>query len=119
MRALAIEEVSMVAAALFNAVDIHACRGRSKQCDVQETTYKRPHHHFGRIPILLLLGDFLQLKPTGSIGLLTGVNERLGDGSYRFKEPPTVEIQHAIKVCSEIPYVFELKGTKRFEPGVL
>ncbi|CAK0887182.1 unnamed protein product [Prorocentrum cordatum] len=117
VRVLVIEEVSMVAAALYNALDLRACHGRSDTHDVQESTYKRPHHHFGRVPIVLHLGDFLQLKPTGSIGLLTDVNELLDDGSYKYAEPPTVEIQHAIRVFSQIPCVFELKGTKRFEPG--
>ena len=94
VRVLVIEEVSMVAAALYNALDLRACHGRSDTHDVQESTYKRPHHHFGRVPIVLHLGDFLQLKPTGSIGLLTDVNERLDDGkgSYKYAEPPTVEI---------------------------
>ena len=117
VRVLTIEEVSMVAAALYNALDYRACHGRSDTHDVQESTYKRPNHHFGRVPIVLHLGDFLQLRPTGSIGLLTDVNELEEDGSYKYAEPPTVEIQHAIKVFSQIPCVFELKGTKRFEPG--
>eukprot|EP00959_Pyramimonas_sp_CCMP1952_P169996 3551548-Pyramimonas_sp.AAC.1 len=60
----------MVAAALYNALDLRACRGRTDTRDVQESTYQRPHHHFGRAPIALHLGDFLQLKPAGSIGLL-------------------------------------------------
>ncbi len=107
----------MVAASLYNALDIRACHGRSDTHDVTESTYKRPHHQFGRVHIVLHLGDFLQLKPTGSIGLLTDVNELLDDGSYKYAEPPTVDIQHAIKVFSKIPNVFELKGTKRFEPG--
>ena len=117
VRALAIEEVSMVAAALHIAFDIRACNGRSETHDVHESTCKRAHHHFGRVPIVLHLGDFLQLKPTGSVGLLTDANELLGYGSHKCKEPPTVEIPHAIKLFSQIPYVFELKGTKRFEPG--
>ncbi len=108
----------MVAAALYNALDLRACHGRSDTHDVQESNYQRPHHHFGRVPIVLHLGDFLQLKPTGSIGLLTDVNERLDDDeSHRYADPPTVEIQHAIKVFSQIPCAFELKGTRRFELG--
>eukprot|EP00959_Pyramimonas_sp_CCMP1952_P359020 7517682-Pyramimonas_sp.AAC.1 len=70
----------MVAAALYNALDLRACHGRSDAHDVQESTCKRPHRHFGRFPIVLHLGDFLELKPTGSIGLLTDVSERLDDG---------------------------------------
>eukprot|EP00959_Pyramimonas_sp_CCMP1952_P267380 5590706-Pyramimonas_sp.AAC.1 len=70
----------MAAAALYNAPDLRACHGRSDTHDVQESTYKRPHHHFGRAPIVLHLGDFLQLKPTGSIGLSARPD---GDGGIR------------------------------------
>ena len=33
------------------------------------------------------------------------------------EEPPSLEVQHAIRVFSSIPHVFELRGTKRFEIG--
>ena len=118
VRALVIEEVSMVAAGLYNALDVRACHGRSSTHDVTEANYTLPHHHFGRVPIVLHLGDFLQLKPTGSMGLVTDVNERLDDGTtYKYQDPPTLEIQHGIRLFSRIPNVFELKGTKRFKPG--
>jgi len=62
-----------------------------------------------------LQGDFLQLSPTANIGLIQDVNEKRDDGSYKFAEPPTLEIQHAIRVFRSIPHVFELRGTKRFK----
>eukprot|EP00959_Pyramimonas_sp_CCMP1952_P044951 939101-Pyramimonas_sp.AAC.1 len=79
VRVLVIEAVGMVAAAMYNALGSRARHGRSDTHDVQESTYKRPHHHFGRVPIVLHLGDVLQPKPTGSIGFLTDVNERQDD----------------------------------------
>ena len=69
----------MVAVALGNALDIRACHGRSETHDVHESTYKRAHHHFGRVPIVLHLGDFLQLKPTGIIARLTDVIDTTQD----------------------------------------
>ena len=39
------------------------------------------------------------------------------DGSYKYAEPPTLEIQNAIRVFRSVPHVFELRGTKRFKPG--
>ena len=33
------------------------------------------------------------------------------------QEPPSPEVQHALRVFKSIPWVFELRGTKRFETG--
>ena len=56
VRALIIEEVSMVAAELYNMLDFRSMCGRSLDFDVYEATYKLFHHHFGRIPIVIHLG---------------------------------------------------------------
>lgn len=117
VRVLILEEVSMVAASWYNMLDVRSMHGRSKTFDVSETTYKKPHHHFGRVPIVIHLGDFLQLSPTANISLVEDVNAKRDDGSYKYHEPPSVEIQHAIKVFGNIPHVFELLSTKRFKPG--
>jgi hypothetical protein len=117
VRVLIIEEVSMVAAASYNMLDFRSMCGRSRSHEVSETTYKRPHHHFGRTAIVIHLGDFLQLSPTANIGLIQDVNAKNADGSYKYREPPTLEIQHALQLFGAIPHVFELRGTKRFKPG--
>ena len=82
-----IEEISLVAAAGYNMLDFRSMHGRSRSHDVCESTYKRAHHHFGRLPIVIHLGDFLQLSPTANIGLIADVNEKNADGSYVFDEP--------------------------------
>ena len=107
----------MLAAAVYNMMDFRAMHGRSRAFDVYETTYRHEHHAFGRVPIVIHLGDFLQLSPTASLGLIADVNEKNEDGSYKYPEPPTLEVQHAIQVFARISLVFELKGTKRFEAG--
>ena len=117
VRVLIIEEVSMVAAAAYNMLDFRAMQGRSRTFDVSEASYKNPHHQFGRVPIVIHLGDFLQLSPTANIGLIQDVNAKNDDGSYKYAEPPTLEIQNAIRVFRSVPHVFELRGTKRFKPG--
>lgn len=117
VRVLIIEEVSMVAAAWYNMLDVRSMHGRSKLHDVTEATYKRPFHHFGRVPIVIHLGDFLQLSPTANISLVENVNAKRDDGSYRYAEPPSLEVQHAIRVFAGIPHVFELLTTKRFKEG--
>ena len=45
------------------------------------------------------------------------MNAKNEDGSYKHPEPPSVEVQHAIKVFGSIQHVFELRGTKRFKAG--
>ena len=57
------------------------------------------------------------LSPTASIGLIQDVNATNDDGSYKYAEPPTLEIQNAIRVFKNVPHVFELRGTKRFKVG--
>jgi hypothetical protein len=117
VRVLVIEEVSMVAASWYNMLGFRSMLGRSRTYGVTEGTYRRPNHHFGRIPIVIHLGDFLQLSPTANIGLVEDLNAKQPDGSYKYKEPPSLEIQNAIKLFKSIPHVFEFRGTKRFHPG--
>ena len=107
----------MVSAAAYKMLDVRAMHGRSQTHDVTEASYKKPGHHFGRVPIVIHLGDFLQLSPTANIGLIEDVNAKNEDGTYKYPEPPSLEIQNAIRVFGAIPHIFELRGTKRFKPG--
>ena len=116
-RVLIIEEVSMVSAANYNMLDFRAMYARTKTHAVTESNYSRPGCSFGRCPIVIHLGDFLQLSPTAALSLVTDVNAKDGDGAYIFDEPPDLEIQNAIRVFGRIPCVIELQGTKRFVPG--
>ena len=86
VRVLVIEEVSVIGAAVYNMMDLRAAHGRSSAHDVSEHTYHRENHHFGRVPIVIHLGDFLQLAPTAQISLIADPNEKLADGSYKLKD---------------------------------
>ncbi len=85
----------MVAAAWYNMLDVRSMHGRSKLHEVSEVSYKQPHHHFGRVPIVIRLGEVLQLSPTANISLVEDVNGRNQDGSYKYRDPPSLEVQHA------------------------
>ena len=85
-RVLVIEETGMVPTSVYNVLNIRATHGRNNTHDVCETTYNRENHNFGRVPIVIHLGDFLQVAPTASLGLTADVNEVLPDGRYKFKE---------------------------------
>ena len=114
---LIIEEVSMVSAASYNMVDFRAMYGRTKTHEVNEGNYSKEGCRFGRVPILIHLGDFLQLPPTAQLSLVTDTMAKNEDGSYVIPVPPSLEIQNAIKVFDRVKCVIELRGTKRFVPG--
>ena len=121
-RVLIIEEASMVGAAICNMLSYRAAWGRSRTHDVPPSTYwnlEDGHYAraFGRVPIVVFLGDFLQLPPTAMISLIEDVNAKDADGAYKYHELPSVEVQHACKLFQRIPHVFELRGTKRFVAG--
>ena len=106
----------MVSAALYNMLDWRSMLGRKLEHDVLESTYSHVGCAFGRIPIVIHLGDFLQLKPTGQLSLVDNLDAKKPDGSWKYPEVST-EIQHAQEVFCNVPDVFELKGTMRFVKG--
>ena len=65
---LVIEEVSMISPALYNMLLYRFYHGRKKRWQVtQERHYVQRKWAFGRMPLKLHLGDFLQLRPTAAI----------------------------------------------------
>ena len=113
---LVIEEISMVAAALYNMLDFRAMYGRSKTHCFHKQNYAKRGNAFGRIPIVIHLGDFMQLKPTANISLIEDLNARDENDEYVHQDVD-VEIQHACRLFRSIPDVFELEGTTRFVAG--
>ena len=83
---LVIEEISMVSAAAYNMLDFRAMWGRSRDHGVYEHTYKFTGNAFGRVPIVIHLGDFLQLRPTNQISLLDDFYALNEDGFVQVRE---------------------------------
>ena len=106
----------MVSAPMYNMLDFRSMYGRSKTHEVHEHNYAQRGNAFGKIPIVIHLGDFLQLKPTANTSLIDDLNAKDDDGEY-IHEDVTVEVQHACRLFTSIPFVIELRGTKRFVPG--
>ena len=79
---LVIEEISMVSAPMYNMLDFRSMYGRSKTHEVHEHNYAQRGNAFGRIPIVIHLGDFLQLKPTANISLIDDLNAKDDNGEY-------------------------------------
>ena len=88
VRVLVVEKVSMIGAAVYNMMDYRSAPGRSSAHDVSESTYYRENHHFGRIPIVIHLGDFMQLAPRAQISLIADPHEKLAYGKYKFQDGP-------------------------------
>ena len=116
IRVLVIEEISMVSAFLYNMLNFRSMLGRRSMFGVDVNTYTKTGCAFGRVPIILHLGDFFQLRPTAQVSLLDDLNEQDEGGKFKHVEVPA-EVQHAQKLFASIPDVFELRGTMRFKPG--
>ena len=109
-RCLILEEISMVAPPLYNMLLYRSFHGRREHWQVQESEYDKVHAAFGRMPIIIQLGDFLQLKPTASsVSLIT--DPRVFED--RDQDYP-VEFQQAMKLFCRTPLCFELQASNRF-----
>ena len=114
LRLLVIEEVSMVSPNLFNMLLYRGFHARRQQCDLEEAQYQTPACAFGRVPIVIYLGDFLQLKPTGSGRSLLSDLQALGGAAGAMGGPP-VEHQSAMGFFCATALCFELQATNRFK----
>ena len=110
IRALIIEEVSMISPALYNMLLYRFYHGRKNRWQVtQERHYVQRKCAFGRMPLKLHLGDFLQLRPTAAMSLLTDMNAL----SNQDKDVPA-EFQDAQKLFLATEHCYELTFTNRF-----
>ena len=114
LRLLVVEEVSMVSPNLFNMLLYRAFHARRNQCNLEEAKYQTPSCAFGRVPIVIYLGDFLQLKPTGSGRSLLSDLQHLRTADSKNDGPP-VEHQTAMKFFCDTTLCFELQATNRFK----
>jgi hypothetical protein len=63
----------MISPPLYNMLLFRAFHGRRHLWEVKEDEYDKLNGAFGRMPIVIHLGDFLQLKPTGTnLSLISG-----------------------------------------------
>ena len=60
LKLFVVEEVSMVSPNLHNMPLYRVSHARKEQCYLSEAKYQTPACAFGRVPIVLDLGDFLQ-----------------------------------------------------------
>ena len=111
VRCLIVEEVSMVSPALFNMVAYRSFLGRADRCGAEEQTYDQLSGAFGNMPIVIQLGDFLQLKPTAAkASLISDFKELAEAGVELFPE-----YQAVMKLFCRTPLCFELQASNRFK----
>jgi hypothetical protein len=111
LRCLILEEVSMISPQLYNMLLFRSFLGRAEQWGVEEQQYDEMSGAFGRMPIVIHLGDFLQLKPTGSGTSLIADFEELAERGFNL----AVEFQSVMKLFCRTPLCFELQATNRFK----
>jgi len=104
------EEVSMMPAEAINMEMFRAAHGRRVKFQLNMDNYARTQELFGRMPLTLFLGDFLQLKPPKQLSLVDDLVQKARDG-----KSVSVEAQAAVDAFRDIDVVIELLESRRFE----
>ena len=100
----------MVAPPMYNMLLYRNFHGRREHWQVAEAEYDKISGAFGRMPLVIHLGDFLQLKPTGSsVSLITDPLEL-----EKHHESYPAEWQQAMKLFCNTPLCFEFQSSNRF-----
>ena len=89
-----------------------AFMGRADRWEVSEAEYDQLCGAFGRMPIVIHLGDFLQLKPTGGSNLSLISDFMVLAEQGKDLKP---EFQAVMKLFCRTPLCFELQATNRFK----
>ena len=115
VRCLIVEEVSMISPGLYNMVAYRSFLGRADRWEVEERVYDQLEGAFGRMPLVIHLGDFLQLKPTGGRVSLISDFRVLADAGVEMAP----EHQAVMKLFCRTPLCFELQASNRFKDSKL
>ena len=103
----------MVSPNLYNMLLYRSFHGRRDRWEVAEHDYDKLAGAFGRMPLVIHLGDFLQLKPTGGSGL--SLLSNLRELSTKSDVQIPSEHQMGMKLFCKTPLRFELLETNRFK----
>ena len=111
VRCFIVEEVSMISPNLYNMLAFRSYMGRKAEWGAEEREYDQVGGAFGRMPIVIHLGDFLQLKPTGGKVSLISSFEELAAAGINLAP----EYQAVMKLFCNTPRCFELQASNRFK----
>ena len=101
----------MISPHLYNMLAYRAFLGRADKWEVEEQDYDQLRGAFGRMPIVIHLGDFLQLKPTATNVSLIEDFERLAESGVELAP----EFQAVMKLFCRTPLCYELQASNRFK----
>ena len=103
------DEINLVPAALENMMLYRSMRARQDE-GLDPGSYFHAGELMGHIPILLIAGDFLQIKPTNQISLADSLEELVR------KRPDKVQTEHyaAQAALMSMETMIHLKKSKRF-----
>ena len=103
------DEINLVPAALENMMLYCSTRARQDE-GLDPGSYFHAGELMGHIPILLIAGDFLQIKPTNQISLADSLEELVR------KRPDNVQTEHyaAQAALMSMETMIHLKKSKRF-----
>ena len=104
----------MISPALYNMLLYRSYHGRQERWEVPEQEYDKLSGAFGRMPIVIHLGDFLQLKPTGGAMSLIA-NLRALEALGELVDVPA-EFQAVMKLFCRTPLCFELQASRVADP---
>ncbi len=115
-RCLVLEEFSLCPAEGYNMGLWRSAWGRRDfVLDINE--YATHGSYWGGVPLVLHLGDFLQLRPPRAISLLDSKDMLLA--MVQEEKRVSREAQLAIAAFKDMDYVFSFVGTKRFKDTAL
>ena len=103
------DEISLVPAAVENMMLYRSMRARQDE-GLDPASYFHPGELMGHIPILLIAGDFLQIKPANEISLADNLEELIRKMPHRVQ----TENHAAQAALITIDIVIHLKKSKRF-----
>ena len=112
--ALIIEECFMPSSEAYNMLSYRASWGRRTKCAIDMRDHGALNQSFGRVPLVIHLGDPLQLRPMHGVGILDDTADLVARDIH-----VSVEAESDIKLMNAVRDVYILDGTKRFQDTVL
>ena len=104
------DEIGLIPAMVQNMLLYRTMRARQNLYELEPASYGEKHSLFGHMPIILLAGDFLQIKPACDISLADDLDAVRTSGKKVHPEHTTA--QEAI--LENIEDVIHLRQSKRF-----
>ena len=109
------EEITMWPADVYNMGLVRSAWGRRAKCELDMDAYRFKGNLWGKTPLVLELGDPLQMRPVRTVSLFD-TKEMLMQRAEQ-SDSVSVEAQWGIQAFKSFDYAFELTETKRFVPG--